>query len=87
MKASIFFGYFIMLFIGIAIGSKVSNMAFKPILIAQATEIYQMEEDNKQLQKRFGILKVEIEAHDQDMEQFIDKSTLAKVLKQLGILQ
>jgi hypothetical protein len=87
MKASIFFGYFIMLFIGVAIGEKVSSMAFKPILIAQATEIYQMEEDNKQLQKRFGLLKVEIEAHEQDMEQFIDKSTLMSVLKQLGIVE
>lgn len=87
MKASIFFGYFIMLFIGIAMGEKVSSVAFKPILMAQATEIYHIEEEKRKLQKRFDILEVEIEAHKQDMEQFIDKSTLMSVLKQLGILQ
>lgn len=87
MKAPIFFGYFIMLLIGVAIGGKVANLAYKPILIAQALEIYQMEDDNKQIQKRFELLKVEIEAHKQDMGQFIDKSELAKVLKQLGILK
>jgi hypothetical protein len=76
MKASIFFGYFIMFFIGLAVGGKVMNLAYKPILIAQATEIYQMEADKEELEERCGLLEVEIEAHRQDMAQFIDKSTL-----------
>ena len=67
-------------------GGKITNLAYKPLFVAQAVEIYQMEEDNRQLQKRFGLLKVEIEAHRQDMDQFIDKSTLMRTLKQLGIV-
>jgi hypothetical protein len=79
--------YALFLLIGIAIGGKVTNLAYKPILVSQAVEIHQKEEDNKRLQKRFGLLKVEIEAHRQDMEQFIDKSSLISVLKQLGIIE
>ena len=85
MNKHLAFNAFILL-LGICIGGKITNLAYQPILVAQAQEIYQKEEDNKQLQKRFGLLKVEIEAHHQDMAQFMDKSTLIKVLKQLGIV-
>ena len=78
--------YTLFLLLGMSIGGTVVNLAYKPLFVAQRIEIYQKEEENKQLQKRYGLLKVEIEAHRQDMAQFIDKSTLMRVLRQLGIV-
>lgn len=76
----------IVLLIGIAIGGKVINLAYKPILVAQAIEIAQKEEDNRQIQARFKLIKVELEAHRQDMELFKSESALIEVLRQLGIV-
>lgn len=78
--------YTLFFLLGLSIGGKVTNLAYKPLFVAQAVEIYRMEEDNRQIQKRYGLLKVEIEAHRQDMDQFMDKSTLMMTLKQLGIV-
>lgn len=86
MNGKILFGFAMFLLIGVAIGGKVTTLAYKPILVAQAIEIYQLEEDKIEFIERYKFLEVEIEAHQQDMEQFISKSTLIKVLKQLGII-
>ena len=80
--------FFIVTFwlIGIATGWMVSTMAYKPMLISQGIEIAELEEDKLRLIERFKFLKVEIEAHRQDLQQFISKDTLMSVLKQLGII-
>lgn len=78
--------YALFLILGMSLGGAVANIAYKPLFVAQAIEIYHMEGENRQLQKRYGLLKVEIEAHRQDMNQFMDKSTLMRTLKQLGII-
>lgn len=74
--------YTLFFFLGLSIGGKITNLAYKPLFVAQAIEIYQMEEDNRQIQERHGLLKVELEILRQDMNQFMDRPTL---LKSLGI--
>lgn len=58
------------------------NLAYKPLFVAQAIEIYRWEEDNKRLDDNYAVSKVKIEALRQDMNEFMDRPTL---LKSLGI--
>ena len=87
MKGKILFGFTMFWLLGILTGWTFSGMAYNPMLVSQGREISQLEQDKLKLIKRYKFLEVEIEAHKQDMEQFIDKSTLVKVLKQLGIVK
>ena len=74
--------YALFFILGIVVGGLVANIAYKPLFVAQAIEIYQMEEDNRQIQERSGVLRVELEILRQDMNQFMDRDTL---LKSLGL--
>lgn len=71
--------YTLFLILGISVGGLVVNLAYKPLFVAQAIEIYQMEEDNRQLQHRYSLMKVDIEALRQEVKDM-------SVLKQLGII-
>ena len=86
MKERILFGCAMCLLVGIAIGALISNSSYKPILMAQAEEIYYLRKEKSELEDKFNDLEIQIKAHTQDMEQFIDQSTLMSVLKQLGII-
>jgi len=72
--------------VGILIGWSLSTMAYKPVLMAQAREIYQLDKDKAEATRRLKMLEIEIEAHRQDMNLFISKSTLMSVLEQLGVM-
>ena len=74
--------YALFLLIGTYLGGLVVSLAYKPLFVAQAIEIYQMEEDKRQLQRKFVLSRVEMEILRQDMNQFMDRDTL---LGYLGI--
>ncbi len=75
--------YTLFLILGMSLGGTVVDLAYKPLFVAQAIEIYQMEEDNRQLKEKFVVSRVELEALRQDMNQFMDRPTL---LKSVGII-
>lgn len=87
MNGKVLFGFAMFWLLGIFTGWTFSKMAYSPMLVSQGREIYKLENDKLGLIERYKFLEVEIEAHSQDMEQFIDKSTLIQVLKQLGIVE
>lgn len=91
MKAGIFFGYFIMLFIGIVIGGKVVSLVYKPMFTAQAVEIYRMEDKREEAIARcdanIAALTQDLEGHDRYVAQFIeDRAKLDLALKRMGLL-